>query len=329
MMALQIIWFVLVGVLLTGYALLDGFDLGAGFWHLTANKKDRGTIIQAISPFWDGNQVWLLTGGGAIFAAFSGVYATVFSGFYLALVLVLMGLILRAVAVVFRDKVEGEKWRGFWDVAFGVGSTLPALLFGVALGNLMRGIALDGSGNYVGGFVDLLNPYALLVGVTGLFMFAVHGALFLVLKSDGELKNKFRQKALSAWWLYTAGYLASASLGILFYRRSVGIYLPGAGAVMGCIALFALRMQALKGHDMRAFLASCLAISMACIGSALILFPALVPASNDSNLSLTIYNASSSSLTLWVMLVMALLGMPVVIGYTIYLYRVFAGSARA
>ena len=325
MMVLQVIWFVLIGVLLTGYALLDGFDLGVGFWHLRADKKERGMMIHAISPMWDGNQVWLLTGGGAIFAAFSGVYATVFSGFYLALILVLLGLILRAVSIVFRDMIQDDGWRTLWDIAFSVGSILPGLLFGVAVGNVIRGIPLDGSGNYTGNFFYLLNPYALLVGLTGLAMFAVHGALFIALKTSGELMDKARRWAAGAWWVYAVGYAASALLGIALYKRAMGPYVPGALAVIGLVALFELRRHTLKARDLDAFLMSCLSIVTACVGSATLLFPCLVPASNDGNLNLTIYNASSSFQTLWVMFIMALLGMPVVIGYTIYIYRVFAG----
>ena len=329
MMILQVIWFCLIGVLLTGYALLDGFDLGAGIWHLTASPEERGRIIRAIEPFWDGNQVWLLTGGGAIFAAFAGVYATVFSGFYLALILLLFGLILRAVAVVFRDKVDGPVWRKTWDIAFSVGSILPALLYGVALGNVMRGISLSGTGNYSGGFFDLLNPYSLLVGLTGLLLFAIHGALFLALRCEGALQVRARRQALAAWWPLLVCYAGCAVCGILYFRRSVGPLPPSIFAVIGLTGLVLNRRWIKKGRDCNAFFASSLSIIMACVGSAFLLFPVLVPASNDNNLNLTIYNASSSEATLWVMLIMALGGMPVVIAYTVYLYRVFIGPVGA
>ena len=174
----QIIWFILVGVLLGGYALLDGFDLGVGFWHLfTKGDRARRIALTSIGPVWDGNEVWLLTGGGALFAAFPPVYATVFSGFYLAMMLVVISLIFRAVALEFRSKVEDERWRKAWDVAFSLGSILAALLFGVAVGNVLRGVPLDGEGNFTGTFFGLLNPYSLVFGLLSVAMVATHGAL--------------------------------------------------------------------------------------------------------------------------------------------------------
>jgi len=174
---LQVAWYFLIGLFLLVYAILDGFDLGVGFWYLFAKKEDhRRLLLNAIGPVWDGNEVWLLTGGAAIFAAFPQIYATVFSGFYLALMLVIFGLIFRAVSIEFRDKGESPGWRNFWGAAFGIGSILAALLFGVAVGNILRGLPLDEHGNFTGTFFTLLNPYALLIGLLGFVMFATHGA---------------------------------------------------------------------------------------------------------------------------------------------------------
>lgn len=173
-MDLNTIWFVLVAVLITGYAVLDGFDLGVGVLHLLTKKEEEKRVnINAIGPVWDGNEVWLLTGGGALFAAFPVVYATVFSGFYIALMLLLLALIFRAVSFEFRGKVENERWKKSWDYAFGIGSLLPLILFGVAIGNILRGIPIDINGIFTGNFFTLLNPYSILVGVLSLFLFTM------------------------------------------------------------------------------------------------------------------------------------------------------------
>src|SRR5450756_2412977 len=195
---LQAAWFVLVGVLLVGYAILDGFDLGVGMQHLTTARTDdeRRILMNSIGPVWDGNEVWLITAGGALFAAFPKVYATVFSGFYLALMLVLAALILRAVSLEFRSKERGRAWRTTWDVAFCVGSLLPAVLFGVAIGNVMRGVPLDGQGDYAGTFVGLLSPFALAVGLLSAAMFLMQGAAWLLLKTEGALQARARRTAL-------------------------------------------------------------------------------------------------------------------------------------
>jgi len=175
---LQVTWFLLIGVLLTGFAILDGFDLGVGVWHLRARgDRERRTLLNAVGPVWDGNEVWLLTAGGALFAAFPPVYASVFSGFYMALMLLLLALIFRAVSMEFRGKVESDGWRRFWDLGFGLGSALPAILFGVAVGNIMRGIPLDADGNFTGTFFSLLHPYALATGLLSLAAFVCHGAI--------------------------------------------------------------------------------------------------------------------------------------------------------
>ena len=190
---LNTIWFFLVGVLLAGYAVLDGFDLGIGALHLfVRSDHDRRIMLNSIGPIWDGNEVWLVTGGGALFAAFPEVYATAFSGFYMALMLLLFGLIFRAVAIDFRSKQPMGWWRQTWDVSFAVSSTLSALLIGVALGNIAWGIPLDGSHEYAGSFWDLLHPYALVVGVTTVALFMMHGAIYGVLKTEGDLQARLR-----------------------------------------------------------------------------------------------------------------------------------------
>jgi cytochrome bd ubiquinol oxidase subunit II len=325
MMLLQIVWLLLIGILVIGYAILDGFDLGVGFWHLFAKKREeRSAFITSIEPFWDGNEVWLLTGGGALFAAFPAVYATVFSGLYLALMLVLLGLIFRAVAIEYRNKVDDPRWVGAWDVAFSVGSILPSLLYAVAIGNLLRGMELNAIGDYTGGFFALLNPYALVVGLVGLSMFAVHGALYLAIKVGGDIEQRARVWAAKAWWCYAVLFLVSATWTGLCYLRN-GKVLPIALGLAAAAAIGLIRAFNSKGEGLKAFLASCAGIALVMLSVVAVLFPNMVVASNDPALTLTVFNASSSLRTLGVMLVIALIGMPIVIGYTIFIHRIFKG----
>ena len=329
MSELQVTWFFLIGILLAGYAILDGFDLGVGFWHLFARKdEERRIFLRAIGPVWDGNEVWLLTAGGALFAAFPPVYASVFSGFYLAFVLVLLGLIFRVVSIEFRSQLEDPGWRSRWDLAFFLGSILPAILFGVALGNLVRGLPLHESGDYIGGFFALLNPYSLLVGVTGLAMFATHGALYLVLKTEGGLQGRARAWASRAWIVYLPLFLLSATWSLVAHQEG-SILLPLAASLIALLAIVGIEVFNKAGAGGRAFLASAVSIAalFGAVGSTI--FPNLVRASNDASLSLSIFNASASQKSLTILLIIALLGMPVVVGYTIFIYRTFAGPVRA
>jgi len=192
---LPMVWFALVGVLFAGYVILDGFDLGVGILHLLVVRRDeeRRVFLNAIGPVWDGNEVWLVTGGGALFAAFPAVYATVFSGFYLAFMALLCALIFRAVAIEFRSKHPSSRWRTVWDAGFAGGSLVSSLLIGVAMGNIAWGVPLDAQGEFAGSFLGLLHPYALLMGVTTVALFAMHGAIYLVLKTEGELQAAVRR----------------------------------------------------------------------------------------------------------------------------------------
>jgi cytochrome d ubiquinol oxidase subunit II len=333
MMTLQIAWFFLVGVLLTGYAILDGFDLGAGFWYLFAKgDKNRRMILNGVGPVWDGNEVWLLTGGGALFAAFPPVYATVFSGFYLALLVVLLGLIARAVSLEFRSKVENETWRKGWDWAFGLGSTVPALLFGVALGNVMRGIPMDAFGDFTGSFFTLLNPYSLVIGLTGLAMLLTHGGIFIQLKAYGKMEDEAKVWTHYAWIAYMVLFVLATILTFAtqshlttnFWKvPPLGLIPIITGAAIVAAGIFNRRCEPVK-----AFIASAVSIAgmMGIVGASL--FPNMVRALGNPDYSLTIFNSSSSQLTLTVMLIIALVGMPVVIGYTIWIYNKFKGKVE-
>lgn len=331
MMDLNALWFALIGVLFTGYVILDGFDLGVGILHLFAREEQqRRLYINAIAPVWDGNEVWLLTGGGALFAAFPVVYATVFSGFYLALMILLAALIFRAVAMEFRGKMDSPRWRLAWDWAFGLGSLVPALLFGVAYGNILRGVPVERGGVYAGTFLGLLTPFPLLVGILAVATLTMHGAIYLTMKTEGSLRQKLVRWAGRLWMVvfslyvlaafatfYVAPFLHHGLAGGLFFWWLLLLLLVAMMAIPGLLA--AARFG-------RAFVASCISIASMMGISALGLFPYLVPSSIDLEYSLTAYNASSSPITLTTMLIIAGIGMPLVIGYSVVIHRVFRGK---
>jgi cytochrome bd ubiquinol oxidase subunit II len=325
---LRNIWFLLVGALLAGYSVLDGFDLGVGtlFPFLAKSEDEKRTLIGSIGPVWDGNEVWLLTGGGALFAAFPQAYATVFSGFYLALMLVLFSLILRAVSLEFRAHDPARK--RLWEGAFVAGSVLPALLFGVALGNVVGGVPVDAQMEYAGNFFTLLRPLPLAFGLLGLAAFLLHGSTWAALKTAGPLQERARKAAKR---------LAAVAMGAFFLSYfAVWIYLPGAVkrapawifAVLAWASLGLILAALKKGKDGRAFLFSSTFFLSLWGTAGAIQYPNLVRAT-DPALSLTVTNASSSALTLKVMLVIAVVGMPLVVWYTIYAYRVFKGKVGA
>ena len=333
-MDLNTIWFVLVAILLAGYAILDGFDLGVGVLSLFAKSDEENRVhLNAIGPVWDGNEVWLLTGGGALFAAFPVVYATVFSGFYLALMLVVAALMARAASFEFRGKSDSPGWRRAWDLCFGLGSLVAALLYGVAVGNVVRGIPVDGAQEFAArfpaSFLGLLNPYALLIGILTLVLFTAQGAAWMVLKSEGELEARMRRWLRGAWALFGVLLVAVSAWTIAALPYAVAspanplLWLLAA-LLVGSVA--AVPAWAARRRDGRVFAASSLTI-LALIGLAAVgMYPKLVTSSLDPAFSLTAYNAASTPLTQTVMLVIALTGMPLVIGYTAYVYRVFKGK---
>jgi cytochrome bd ubiquinol oxidase subunit II len=330
-LSLNAIWFVLVGVLLTGYAILDGFDLGVGMLHLfTRSDHHRRVLLNAIGPVWDGNEVWLVVGGGALFAAFPHVYATVFSGFYTAFMLLLCCLIFRAVAIEFRSKRESASWRSGWDISFSVASFLIALLMGVALGNIVTGIPLGADKEYQGGFFNLLNPYALVTGVATVALFMMHGAIYLALKTEGELQAEV------ARWVKTALIFFGVMFGLL--TMATFVFVPQMADkirhvpwlfVLPTLALLAIanipREITQKRYGL-AFVSSCCSIAGMLALFGLGMFPNLVPSNPGPEFSLNIYNAASSQLSLKTMLTIAIIGMPFVSAYTIAIYWVFRGK---
>jgi cytochrome d ubiquinol oxidase subunit II len=332
MTTLGVLWFALVGVLLAGYALFDGFDLGIGTLYpfLAKTDEEKEVMRSSIGPVWDGNEVWLLTGGGALFAAFPAVYATVFSGFYLALMLVLFALIFRAVS--FEFYAHDKAWRPVWDWAFFLGSALPALLFGVAAGNIVRGVPLNRIGEFTGNFFTLLNPYALVLGVLGLSMFLWQGAAWLAVKSEDALYER-ALKARRMWsWVFVAlVVVATAATFLLVPRASSQIIASPFGWVFLALLLVSIvwGQLAAKGKDVTSWYAASIA-PVALIGLwAVSIFPRLVPALGRDELSLTIANSASSQLTLTVMTIIAVIGVPLVLFYIYLVYRIFAGKVRA
>ncbi len=331
---LNAIWFLLVAVLITVYAILDGFDLGVGNLHLLAKTdEERRTLLKAIGPMWDGNEVWLLTGGGALFAAFAPVYATVFSGFYLAMMLVLVALIMRATGVEFRNKVESPGAKAWFDRIFFLGSFLASALFGVAVGNLMRGIPIDQTGRFTGTFLGLLNPYSVFMGLLSLSMFTLQGATYLTLRVCGDLQRRAAGWAWKLWAAFVGIYVVAAlwTLGVSphLYHSYYAAPWHWVSIVLFVAAVAALPFFLRRGRFGWAFISSSLAIAGLTSTLALAAFPLLAPSSTNLEYSLTAYNASSSELTLKTMLILALVGVPIVLAYTTYIYVVFKGKVEA
>ena len=331
-MQLSTVWFILIGFLLTGYAILDGFDLGAGALHLIVARTDneRRQVLNSIGPVWDGNEVWLITGGGALFAAFPHAYATVFSGFYLAMVLLLGALILRAASIEFRSMETNRFWRTGWDIGFALGSTLAVILFGVALGNVLRGVPLDADGLYRGGLVGLLNPFALAIGVMALGLAILQGSAWLVIKTEGPVQARARRTGAGAIGLIVLAWVVATALAWNDARRvfdNFGNLLSWIAPILTTSALVFLVMSWRLGQDGRAFLFSSLTVIGMAVTVGIALYPNLLPAV-DAVRSVTIDNAHSSDTALVLMLMVALIGMPIVIGYTSFIYWKFKGKVQ-
>jgi cytochrome d ubiquinol oxidase subunit II len=330
---LNSIWFVLVGVLFTGYAMLDGFDLGIGALHLFTRKdEERRTMLNAIGPVWDGNEVWLVTGGGALFAAFPNVYATVFSGFYLAFVLLLCALIFRGVAIEFRGKQPMYWWRQMWDIGFAAGSILSALLIGVAMGNIAQGVPIDANGEFAGTFLGLLQPYPLLLGVTTVALFMMHGAIYGTMKTEGELHDKLRRWAMNSIIFFVI-CAATTTMATLLYISHMAERVKDhpwlfSIALLNMLAIANIPREFYHGRDWYAFLSSCATMLTLMALFGIDQYPNMVYSLPNPGNSLTIYNAASSHKTLGIMLVIAGLGVPVVVAYTTCIYWIFRGKVK-
>lgn len=360
--SLKLIWWLFIGVLLIGFAVTDGFDMGVTAWlpFLGRNDEERRVIINTVGAVWEGNQVWFITAGGAIFAAWPFVYAAAFSGLYIALLLVLFAMFFRPVGFDYRSKLSDPRWRNFWDWGLFVGGAVPALIFGVAFGNLLLGLPfhLDDTmrAYYTGSFWALLNPFALLAGVVSLSMLMMHGAIYLELRTDGAVQARARKAALAAGGVCAASFALAGiwlAFGIDGYRIismpdansvfnplaktveiSAGAWLnnyqtwpwmmaaPLAGFAGIALALWTGR----NGRQGLAFFFSSLALSGIILTAGFSMFPFVMPSSTDPNSSLTLWDAASSYKTLGIMFIVTLIFLPLILIYTSWVYRVLRGK---
>ena len=320
-MDLNILWFWIIAVMFIGYFILDGFDFGVGMSlpFLGKDDVDRRVLINTIGPVWDLNETWVIVAGASLFAAFPEWYATMFSGFYLALLLILLALIARGVSFEYRHQRPQSQWKKWFDAMIIVGSAVPALLWGVAFANVVRGVRLDADHNYIGTFFDLLNPYALLGGLTTLLLFFTHGVIFVSLKTDGDIRQRARKLGVRAGIVT----IVVAASFLVWTTLAFGTVASAIFAGMAAIALIGSFLANRRGAERWAFGLMAATIGIAVLSLFASLFPDVMPASNDAANSLTIENASSSAYTLKVMSWTALIGMPVILLYQGWTYWVF------
>ncbi|MCD1572168.1 cytochrome d ubiquinol oxidase subunit II [Agromyces mediolanus] len=320
-MDLAVLWFWIVAFLFVGYFVLDGFDFGVGMTmpFLAKDDTDRRVMINTIGPVWDLNETWVIVAGAALFAAFPEWYATLFSGFYLALLLILLALIARGVSFEYRHQRPESQWKAWFDRMIIVGSAVPALLWGVAFANIVQGVPLDADHNYTGTLFDLLNPYALLGGATTLLLFFTHGAVFIALKTEGELRARAKRLATRAGVIT----IVVAAAFLLWTGVAQGSAWFWALAAVAAVALIGGVLANMRGKEGLAFGLMALTIAAAVIGLFAALFPEVMPASNDPANSLTIANASSTPYTLTFMSWTALIFLPLVLAYQAWTYWIF------
>lgn len=330
---LNLIWFLLVGALFTGYVILDGFDLGVGALHLlTKTDTERRLMINSIGPVWDGNEVWLVTGGGALFAAFPDVYATVFSGFYLAFMLLLLCLIFRAVAIEFRSKYPSKWVRNAWDVSFSVSSMLSSVLIGVAMGNLIQGVQFQRAEVLDMSLLDLLNPYSIATGLLTLALFMMHGSIYVVLKNEGELQKKARTWFHYSMVFFTLMFIFVSFVTLLYFPHVTDHFRENVlwliFPTLGILAIANIPREIYHGRNFMAFLSSGFAIASltSLVGAGF--FPEMVHCVNNPEWTMTVYNSASSQKTLAIMLVIAIIGVPIVMAYTASIYWIFRGKVK-
>ncbi len=338
---METLWFILVAFMLTMYVILDGFDLGAGIIHLVAakNEKERRTILNAIGPVWDGNEVWLIAAGGSLFFAFPRLYASSFSGFYLPLMIVLWLLILRALGIEFRHQVQNSLWKAFWDAAFSLASILLSIFFGAALGNVVRGVPLNKDGYFfeplwttftVVPEAGILDWFTVIMGLVGFFTLMAHGSNYIALKTEGDIQQRARSLAAKAWWGLSigsvAGFIATWSIRPQIWQNYSdhlwGFFFP----LLGLLGLFGMYYYNRAGNDKFAFLSSSTFIGGMLASTAFGLYPTLLPASTNPDYSLTIYNSAAQQYGLSVGLTWWIIGIILVAGYFVFVYRSFKGK---
>lgn len=326
-------WFLVIGAVFTGYAVLDGFDLGAGAWHLLLKKDEHRRIaLNAVGPVWDGNEVWLVIGGGALFAGFPEMYASLFSAMYIPFMLFLLFIILRAVSIEFRSKEEMTWWKKTWDISYSVSSAMLGFLLGVVLGNVLIGMPLDENFDFTGSWLSFLNPYSIITGLTTLSLMMVHGAIFLALKTEGELHQQIEG-------LIKKAMLALVSLFVILTVFTIVSMPHLTDKLLSVPILFTIPVFAFlsilnvarltnKQKHLNAFIFSSITFALLLILVATEMYPTfLISTSNPEN-TITVYNAASSEKSLGTMLVIAAIGTPLIIAYTIIVYKVFWGKVK-
>ena len=332
-MDLNSLWFILLGVLLAGYAILDGFDLGVGILQLVAKTdEERRILLNSIGPIWDGNEVWLVTFGGAMFAAFPECYATAFSGFYNAFMLVLLALILRAVSIEFRGKINARWWKTLWDYSFFGSSLLASLLFGTAVGAAMIGVPLNDRGVFSGRFLDQIGVYPLAVGVMTVAMFTMHGAIYLYMKTEGELQRRIQDWMWRGFGFFLVCYILVTIMTLVLVPHATKNFVNHSWAwllvVLNILAVANIPRAISQQRPGYAFLSSSATIAALVCLFGLALYPNLITSRPHLENSLTIYNASSSQKTLGIMTIIAVIGMPFVLAYTGIVYWTFRGKVK-
>lgn len=327
------LWFLVVGAVFTGYGILDGFDLGAGAWHLFFRKEEsRRIALNAVGPVWDGNEVWLVIGGGTLFAGFPIVYASLFSAMYIPLMLFLFMLIFRAISIEFRSKEPMKWWRQMWDVSYSISSAMLAFLLGVVLGNVLLGMPLDNNYEFTGSWLSFLNPYAILVGFTTLALFMMHGAIYLTMKTEGRLFTKVNlllRRSIIAFvilfslvTLYTLLYIPHLSDGL---KENVALFgVP----VLAVLAIANIPRLVSKRKYLKAFVFSAITVGLLLITVAVELYPVILLDSSGAGNSITVYNGVASNKSLGIMLTFVAIGGPMAVGYTAFVYKTFWGKVR-
>lgn len=332
-MELQIFWFVMLGILMAGYGILDGFDLGVGILHLSVKTdSERRMMMGSIGPIWDGNEVWLVVFGGALFAAFPPVYAGAFTGFYLPFMILLFSLILRAVSLEFRSKNESKVWREFWDCAFFASSTCAAFIFGVAVGCTLKGLGINAEGSFFATTQDLFHPYPIMVGLFAVATCAMHGSIYLYLKTEGEIQKSVHKWMWQTFGFFIVAYMLTTILTLVLLPHATHNFREHPWSwlvvILNVLAIANIPRAIYLNKPLYAFISSCCAILAFTFLYGIALFPNLLVSTLDPAWSLTVFNSSSSPMTLFIITIMAGLGMPFVLTYTAVVYWVFRGKVR-
>ncbi len=332
-MDLHVLWFLLLGVLLAGYGILDGFDLGVGILHLCVKTDtERRILMNSIGPIWDGNEVWLVVFGGALFGAFPSVYAAALTGFYLPFMLLLVALIFRGVSMEFRSKHKSPIWRNFWDISFCISSTLIAFTFGVAVGSTLSGLPIDANMTFTGTLKDLIRPYHMMVGLFAVATCAMHGSIYLYLKLEGDLQKRVHGWMWRTFGFFIACYILTTIMTLVLEPHATQNFkhypISWVVVVLNILAIANIPRAIHLNRPLYAFISSCCCIAAFTFLFGVALFPNLLVSDLNHQWNLNIYNASSSHLTLLVMTIMAGIGMPFVLTYTAVVYWVFRGKVK-